>query len=260
MHVTRKYSLLPVLLVLFISTPAPVRRARAETPAIPKPEGWVSDFAGVIDSDLRSRINALAQEVKDKTGVELSVVTVKDMGGLPLEDFANKLYRGWGIGVKETSEGALILLAMQERSVRIEVGYGLEGILNDARCGDIRENAIFPEFKKGDYGEGLFAGLRAMAEIVALDKGVTLDGSGDERPRTFSRHSEGGGISRILLIAFFILLVILTRGKILYWLFLGSMFGGGGRGGGGFGGGGFGGGFGGFGGGSSGGGGASGRF
>ena len=248
------------MLVLFISTPAPVRRARAEAPAIPKPEGWVSDFAGVIDSDLRSRINALAQEVKDKTGVELAVVTVKDMGGLPLEDFANKLYRGWGIGVKEKNDGALILLAMQERSVRIEVGYGLEGILNDARCGDIRENAIFPEFKKGNYGEGLFAGLRAMAEIVTLDKGVTLDGSGDESPRTYSRHSEGGGISRILLIALFILLVILTRGKILYWLFLGAMFGGGGRGGGGFGGGGFGGGFGGFGGGSSGGGGASGRF
>jgi uncharacterized protein len=260
MHVINKFNLLPILLALFLSRSAPVRHAWADAPVIPKPEGWVNDFAGVIDPDSRMRIDALAREIKEKTGVELAVVTVKDMGGLPVEDFANKLYRGWGIGVKEKNEGAIILLAMQERIVRIEVGYGLEGILNDARCGDIRENAIFPEFKKGNYGEGLFAGLRAMAEIVALDKGVPLDGSGDERPRTYSRHSEGGGISRILLIALFILLVILTRGKILYWLFLGSMFGGGGRGGGGFGGGGFGGGFGGFGGGSSGGGGASGRF
>ena len=254
MHVNKKYSLLPVLLALFLS--APVRHARADAPVIPKPEGWVNDFAGVIDSDSRTRIDALAREIKEKTGVELAVVTVKDMGGLPVEDFANKLYRGWGIGGKGKNEGALILLAMQERKVRIETGYGLEGLFNDARCGDILDQFVLPEFKQGNFGEGFHAGLRAMGETVALDKGVTLDGSGDERPRIHSHRSEGGGISRVFLIALFILLVILTKGKILYWLFLGSLFGGGGRGGG-FGGGGFGGGFGGFGGGSSGGGGAS---
>jgi uncharacterized protein len=250
-----KYGLFPVLLVLFLSTPA--GNARADAPAIPKPEGWASDFADVIDSDSKSRIEALSQELKDKTGVELAVVTVKDMGGLPLEDFANKLYRGWGVGGKAKNEGALILLAMQERKVRIETGYGLEGLFNDARCGDILDQSVLPALKRGNIGEGLYAGLRAMAETVALDKGVTLDGAGGERPRAQSRRSEGGGFSRVLLIAIFILLVIVTRGKILYWLFLGSLFGGGGRGGGGFGGGGFGGGFGGFGGGSGGGGGAS---
>jgi uncharacterized protein len=254
MHGFKKYSILAVLFVLSLSISA--GHAKADASDIPKPEGWVSDFAGVIDSESQTRINALAQEIKDKTGAELAVVTVKDMGGLPLEDFANRLYRGWGIDDKEKNEGALILLAMQERKVRIETGYGLEGLFNDARCGDILDEAVLPEFKQGNYGEGLFAGLRAMGEIIAQDKGVTLDGSG-AAPRSL-RRSEGDGISSFPLIALFILLVILTRGKILYWLFLGSMFGGGGRGGGGFGGGGFGGGFGGFGGGgSSGGGGAS---
>jgi uncharacterized protein len=229
--------------------------ARAQNAELPKPDGWVNDFAGVIDDESKSKINALGQEIKDKTGAELAVVTVKDMGGMPLEDYANRLLRGWGIGDREKNEGALLLLAMAERKVRIETGYGLEGLFNDAKCGDILDEAVLPEIKQGRYGEGLLAGLRAMGEVVARDKGVTLDGSGAE-PRSLYR-SKGGGFSNILLIGFFILLVILTRGKILYWIFLASMFGGGGRGGGGFGGGGFGGGFGGFGGGSGGGGGAS---
>jgi uncharacterized protein len=241
---------LPLAGILFLAG-----TARSQNAELPKPQGWVNDFAGVIDPESQSKISALGQEIKDKTGAEFAVVTVKDMGGMPLEDYANRLYREWGIGDREKNEGALLLLAMAERKVRIEPGYGMEGLFNDARCGDILDQDVLPEFKQGRYGEGLLAGLRAMGEIVARDKGVTLDGSG-ERPRRPHR-SEGGGISNILLIAFFILLVILTRGKILYWIFLASMFGGGGRGGGGFGGGGFGGGFGGFGGGSSGGGGAS---
>jgi len=241
--------------LLFLSILASAGRAKADASTIPRPEGWVNDFAGVIDSESRSRMNALGQEVKNKTGAELAVVTVRDMGGLPVEDYANRLYRGWGIGDREKNEGALILLAMQERKVRIETGYGLEGLFNDARCGDILDHSVLPEFRQGDYGGGLLAGMRAMGEIIARDRGVTLDGSG-ATPRRLRGH-EGGGSSGFLMIALFILLVILTRGKILYWIFLGSMLGGGGRGGGGFGGGGFGGGFGGFGGGSSGGGGAS---
>jgi uncharacterized protein len=213
---------------------------------IPKPIGWVNDFAGVIDSDVQARINSLAQEVKDKTGNELAVVTVKDMGGLIIEEYAPKLFSSWSIGEKEKDNGGLILLALHERKVRIEVGYGLEGLFTDARCGEILDQYVVPELKQGNYGEGLYAGLRAMAEIIALDKGATLDGSSVLR-----RHphgSEGFGFPGILMIALFILLAILTRGRIFYWLFLASLFGGGRRGGGwGGGGGGFGGGFGGFG-------------
>ncbi|MBN2202393.1 TPM domain-containing protein [bacterium] len=240
--------------ILFLCLSA---RLAAAVPDFPKPRGAVNDFAGVIDGESARRIESLSGELQEKTGVALVVAAVDSMSGLTVEEYANRLYAAWGVGGRELDEGALILLAVKERKVRIETGYGLEGLFPDGKAGRILDRDVLPEFREGRYGAGFYAGIRTMAEDVAEEKGVTLDGSDSRRRSGGDSGSECGGTLMFLL---FILLMILTRGKILGWILLGSMFGGGrggGWSGGGFGGGFGGGGFGGFGGGGSGGGGAS---
>ena len=216
----------------------------------------VNDFARVISTSYEERIDGLAREVIQKTGVALVVVTVENMGGMAVDDYANRLYEAWGIGQRGKDEGALFLLAVEERKVRIEVGYGLEGILPDGVCGDILDRYALPDFRDGNYGGGFYRSMAAVAGIIAKDRGAEITGA--VAPRTRTESSEKGGIGGIFFVLFFIFLMIVTKGRILPWLFLSMMMGGGGRGGGFSGrGGGFGGGFGGFGGGMSGGGGAS---
>jgi uncharacterized protein len=222
----------------------------------PKPEGWVNDYAGVISSSTESQMESLADEVKRKTGAEIAVVTMRSLGGMDIESFAVNLYAAWGIGEQGKDNGALILFAVQDRKVRIEVGYGLEPILPDGKTGGILDDYVLPDLRAGNYGEGLAQGLAAVAGVIAKDAGVQIDGmkqaAPEEQPVSYSSR-KGFGIFPILL---FIFLMIITRGRILFWLLLSGMMGGG-RGGGFGGGSSFGGGFGGFGGGSSGGGGAS---
>ncbi|MCK5146895.1 TPM domain-containing protein [bacterium] len=232
---------------------------------IPRHSGWVTDEAQLISRQDERRIEALAQELKAKTGAELAIVTVKGMNGDAIEPFAARLMETWGIGQKDQHNGILLILAAQERRFRIEVGYGIEGILPDGLAGEIRDRYMLSDFRAGRYGAGFYNGARAIAAVIAKDAGVKLTGStAQPRPvRSQSRRSRrrsGGGIGLIIMI----ILMIVTRGRILPWLLLSGMMGGGhrssGYGGGGFSGGGFGGGFGGFGGGMSGGGGASGSF
>lgn len=246
----------------------------ASARAWPKPQGYVSDFAGVIDPASRDSIAAIAGELREKTGAEMAVVALPDLGGDEIEPVAVDLFRAWGIGKKGKDEGVLILLASKERRLRIEVGYGLEGILPDGLCGSIIRRVMAPGMAQGDIGGGLHRGAAVVAGIIAKDRGVTITGAlpvPDEEDGGGTRHNS-------------VFLVVLLVAIVLSHLFragtrrsgwgggrgpwggggYGGMFGGlGGLGGGfgGMGGGrGGGGGFGGFGGGSSGGGGASGGF
>ena len=223
-----------------------------------KPGGWVNDFAGVISQDYKASMEAVASEVKNKIGSELTVVTVKSMDGQDIETYATRLYETWGIGEKGKDNGALILLAIAERKIRIEVGYGLEPILPDGLTGGILDDYVMPDLRNGEYGLGLYRGLLKITEIVAKNAGIQIEGIPEvvQRPQSDegSRERSSGGV--VFLFILFIFLMIVTRGRILPWLLLGMLSGGGGKGGG-FSSGGFGGGFGGFGGGSSGGGGAS---
>jgi len=224
----------------------------------PKPVGFVNDFTRIISYRYENEMTLIAEELQRKTGFELVVVTVPDMQGLVVEDYASRLYETWGIGKKENDYGALLLLALQERKMRIETGYGVEGILPDGLCGEIRDRYMLPDFRDGNYGQGFYKGMLAVTDIVAKDAGVQITGAKKMPAGERTKSSRGGGIFSFIVIVF---LIIVTRGRILPWLLLGSMMGGGGRRGGGFSsGGGFGGGFGGFGGGMSGGGGASGSF
>jgi uncharacterized protein len=226
--------------------------------AFPKTQGYVSDFAGMIPSNTAGQLRTLAQDLERKTGAELAVVTVPDLGGENLETYAVDLFEKWGIGKKGKDNGVLILVAKAERKIRIEVGYGLEGIIPDGRAGDIIREQIEPAFKAGDFGAGLLLGAVAVSQIIAHDAGVQL---GLKKPRaTYGRRRtrRGSLLGSLINLIFFIIffpLFFLRRlffghRRMGYWT----------SGLGGFGGGFGGGGFGGFGGGMSGGGGASGGW
>lgn len=248
----------------------------ASARAWPKPEGYVSDFARVVDPASRDSIEALARELREKTGAELAVVTLPDLGGDEIEPVSVDLFQAWGIGKKGTDEGVMILLASKERRVRIEVGYGLEGILPDGLCGSIIRRVMAPELAAGRIGSGLLRGAAAVAGVIAKDRGVTITGAAPAA----DGQDEGSDHQGIFWIALFVavMLSVIFRARATRrgWMFpgrgwwldgpggpggYGGMFGGFGGMGGGTGRGGFGGGgFGGFGGGRGGGGGASGGF
>ncbi len=225
---------------------------------LPEPTGRaVNDFAGVISSSDEQQMEALATEVFEKTGAALVVATVENMGGLSEEEYAVRLFQEWGIGQAGKDNGILFLLAMEERRTHIEVGYGLEGLISDGDAGEILDRYGVPDFRNGDYGLGFYRSMLAVADIIARDAGVQLTGSPGTESLPSSERQSSGGFGSLFVVIIFIVLMIVTKGRILPWLLLG-MLSGGGRGGGGFkGSGGFGGGFGGFGGGRSGGGGAS---
>ena len=114
--------------------------AVSQSDRFPKYRGWVNDFARVISPYYEEKMELVAAEVKRKTGVEIAVAAVESMNGVSLEEYANRLFETWGIGGKDRDNGLLLLLAVQERQVRIEVGYELEGILSDGRCGQILDD------------------------------------------------------------------------------------------------------------------------
>ncbi len=225
--------------------------------SFPAATGAVNDFAGVIPADAAKRMARLSQEVLEKTGTAVVVATVKDVGDNEPDMYANELYQAWGIGKKGEDKGVLIFLALRERKIRIETGYGVEGILPDGLVGEILDQYVIPYLKKGDYGMGLENAAVVVSQVVAKDAGITLEGNATVRAIARTRPDNRGNILPLLLFSLVMIPLLLTRqGRaMLPYLILAFLSGGRGGGGGGFGG--FGGGYGGFGGGSSGGGGAS---
>jgi uncharacterized protein len=254
---TVKYiSILFTLVFLSLLIVGPVQ---AERP-FRKPKGPVNDFANVIPSAYEQKMIAITTELYQKTGTAVVIVTMPDIGGAEYNDYANRLYSAWGIGKKGEDKGVLIFVTIKERKMRIETGYGVEGILPDGLVGEIRDSYVIPYLKKNKYGEGLLNGTLAVAQIISKHSGIQLSGQMPVKAQKKSR-SGLGFLPIILIIAFF---MFASRRRGGSWLLFLPLLLGGGRshGGGGYGGsfGGFSGGFGGFGGGMSGGGGAGGGF
>jgi len=229
----------------------------------PDPVGYLSDFAGVVEQSHSGQITAICRELDEKTGVQIGVAVFKDMGGDEIDGFTSRLFEQWMPGQKGVDNGILIVDAVDERKIRIEIGYGLESIITDAMSGRIRRDVMTPLLSKGKRGEAYLAGVASLASIVAKNENVQLESlSGITIPQVSGKKGKRLGS---VLAPFFMLLVL---GAIMLsqrrrgfrddnrWGG-GPWIGGGGFGG--FGGGG-GGGFGGFGGGMSGGGGSSGGY
>jgi uncharacterized protein len=247
--------------VLLITLASPMMN-QADDP-FPEPKGLVNDFANVISAQYEQKLTQVTGELLKKTEIPVVVVTVPDIGGEDYNEYANRLYEAWGIGKKGDDRGVLVFVTLKERKMRIEVGYGLEGLIPDGLAGEIRDKYMIPYLRQNRFGEGILNGTMAITGIIAKDAQVSLTGQRRVQ-RPSRRRSLLSGLFPIII--FFLLLFAMGRGRgrggLLPLLLLMSMGGGRGYGRGGFGGsfGGFSGGFGGFGGGMSGGGGAGGGF
>ena len=231
-----------------------------------RPQNYVVDLAGIIDNATQNRLNAYLKELEQKTTVQFVVLTLDSLEGESIEDLSISIaHDRWKLGQKGKDNGLLLVVAVNDRKYRIEVGYGLEGLLPDSLVGSIGRNILVPFFKKGDYSGGIFNAAAALANVIAVDAGVEITGMPTIQHRVPSQRSNQPPSlfqTIITLVVFVILLIFFIRNPKLFLLFfLFSSMGGRGnwRGGGGFGGGGFGS-FGGGGGGGFGGGGASGGW
>lgn len=213
----------------------------------PKPTAaagiYVQDYAQVLSAEDKRRLLSIGQELDDKTTAQLAVVTVKTLDGHPIEDYALSILREWGIGSKEKNNGALIVVAVQDRRSRIEVGYGLEGLLTDGLTGRIQDQAMIPYFRKGNYAAGIVNGYAVTASLIAKDAGVQLTSINSEQiavPAKTTNNTDqeypfwlklliGAGIVLLLIIDNLFLGGVLTQ--MLFFMFLRGRGGGGGRGG-----------------------------
>jgi uncharacterized protein len=232
-----------------------------------KPTGAINDFAGILSRGVKDSLELLSGSLFRKTGAALALVTVQSLDGEDIDGAANRLFSKWGIGAKGKDEGILILLALKERELRIETGYGAEGYLTDVQSKRIIRDIATPFLSKGQWDRGLGAAVAACAELAARAHSVDISevsgysaSAGAVDVPGFRRYKPNA--LTIIIGALLLLFLVGTRGgRSVLMLLLLSFLTSGGRGGyrsSGFGGGN--GGFGGFGGGMSGGGGASGRF
>jgi uncharacterized protein len=247
-----------VLAVLVLAFPA------GAAPKFPALAGRVTDAANILPPETEAALEARLKQLEATTTTQFVVATVPDLQGYEIDEYGYQLGRSWGIGQKGTNNGALLIVAPNERKVRIEAGYGLEGVLTDAMTSQIIRRNIIPYFKAGDMAGGVNAGADAVIKLLELPP--------EERAKVAQAAAidNGGGgpgagfIIWLIIILFWIVLAISRRkrglraGPAVVWGpgmggWGGSSGGGwgGGGGGGGFGGGGFGGGGGSFGGGGS---------
>jgi uncharacterized protein len=221
------------------------------SPPVPSLTGYVNDAAGLLSSRQRSTLESMLRSFEEKTTNQVVLLTIASLEGDSLEEFSLRVAEQWKIGQKGKDNGALFLVVVQDRKARIEVGYGLEGVLTDAVSSRILRQIVSPAFKQGNYFGGIAGGLEAILQATEgeFKAPAGLPGIADRRGKA--------SLSGVLLFLVFLLLLSSRLGRLML---LGGLLGGGmphgrnfrGRGAGGFGGfGGFSGGGGGFGGGGA---------
>lgn len=247
------------VLILVVLLPLVVNSS-ADAATVPeKPLNYVTDLAGIVDNTAENQLNRYLRELEQKTTVQVAVLTINSLEGADLEDFSLTLaHDKWKLGQKGKDNGVLLLIAFKDRKYRIEVGYGLEGVLPDGLVGSIGRQFLVPNFRKGQFSKGIFETTLAIAQTIAKDAGTQIKGMPRQQSPDYAvkKARSPTFFKKIVSVLFFIILVILfikNPRLFLFFIIMSSM---GGRGsswgsGGGFGGGGFGGGGGGFGGGGA---------
>jgi uncharacterized protein len=195
---------------------------------LPKPAGRVTDLANIIDAATEVDLDRQLDQLERKTSAEIAVVTVASLDGAPVDDYAVRLFKEWGIGQASSDNGVLVLVAPNEREMRVEVGYGLEGILPDGLAGQIIRDSFTPRFRENDYNGGIRDGVARLVEVVEKQQVLT--------PEEIARFNEGSGddFPEWALIPFFGLFVTIgfgmvgigLRTKTGFPLLFGSFFGG----------------------------------
>src|SRR5712691_10694354 len=146
-----------------------VRGAQPEPVSQLHPTDYVNDFAHVMDRNTIARIDSICRQIDEKAHAQIAVVTVNSLEGSDIERYAVELFKKWGIGSKSTNRGVLILLAVQDRRYRVEVGYGLEPILPDGKVGGFGREMV-PSLRSGDYGGALLYLTAHVAGVIAADR------------------------------------------------------------------------------------------
>ncbi|MEK7672690.1 MAG: TPM domain-containing protein [Patescibacteria group bacterium] len=131
-----------------------------------KPSGYVLDQAEILSPLAEATIQTKLEKLEAETSTEIAVVTVENLDGNAIEDFTIELARQWGVGQKDLDNGVMLLVALEEREVRIEVGYGLEGVITDAQSGQIIDKVLVPNFKAGDYEKGIIEGVDYLEKLA----------------------------------------------------------------------------------------------
>ncbi len=195
-----------------------------------KPEGYVSDFAKVIDPQSRSQLEAYCAAVEQKTHAQIALVTIPSLQGEPIEEVAYTLARSWGVGHKGQNDGVLLLIALQDRRTRLEVGSGLESSLPNSFSSEVLAE-MRPALRREQYGDALIAAAETIGKTIAADKNVTIGQPMERRIRKQFWDS----IPWPLLIGAGLVLLWLVFGRgpsgyggwggggILPWLFLGNL-------------------------------------
>ena len=158
---------------------------------IPSPgKDYYYDSAGVISENTEKKINEVNSELKEKTGAQIVIAAVKNTEGYPsADDYAVEFFEKWQIGDKEKDNGVLILVSVEEKEVRIEVGYGLESQITDGKAGNIIRNDMIPYFKEGNYDKGILSGFESAVKEVEKAEGISLNSD-----------SESSGITKDMLV------------------------------------------------------------
>lgn len=178
--------------------------------SVPSLTSPIVDNANLISDGVEQNINNQLEELSNSTGIQLAVLTIPTLEGEVLESYSMKVAETWKLGSAEKDTGVLLLIALEERSIRIEVGYGLEAVLTDTKCGLVIRNIIAPEFRNGNYQAGI---VNAVNNIVGLVKGdeslvskkVLNESSGDSSAFIFM------GI--VLLYGFIFVMAVVTSKK-----------------------------------------------
>jgi uncharacterized protein len=196
--------LLLFLTLFFLIVPA----VFAQT--FPKPVGYVNDFADLYSESFERRLEEELKSLEASTSAEIAVVTVTDLQDTPIEDFAVRLFENWKIGKKGKDNGVLVLIAKNEREARIEVGYGLEGVITDARAGRIIRDGMTPSFKEGNYEEGTEEAVTVLTKYINGEPVIDIEKPG---PRDWSWL---GDVLPFLFFGFIYLGSFLARSKEFY--------------------------------------------
>ena len=214
------FALLLMIAAIF-ACDSPAADAAGELLPKPAQREYVVDTAGIVSAEDRAQIEKIGEELREKTKAEIVVVTVHTLDGADIESYANKLFRSWGIGDANQSNGVLLLIAKDDRKFRIEVGYGLEGEITDGRSGEILDK-MKPYFRDEKYSEGVLNAYQKLAAYAYRAAGVAPGADVSETLEDASTHEEEPSILMNVLILFLAIIGMIVLGIILNWL-LGSL-------------------------------------
>ncbi|MCQ2578349.1 MAG: TPM domain-containing protein [Treponema sp.] len=204
---------------LFLSLAVLVFLSPLSALGVPSLNRRVTDNAGIMNSNDMDSLESYLEYVENHTGIQIAVLTIKSLEGEDLASYSMKVCETWKLGEKGKDNGALLLVAYDERKVRIEVGYGLEGDLTDTKCGLIIRNVIIPEFKNGNYSRGIVNGVKNMGGIVAGD----LEYVDHTVTREIDENGSPFAVIGMLIWVVFMFLVLSSKNGLLKWLILSNM-------------------------------------